>query len=166
MMTPEKSQGALANLSGKVFENMMIPVFNANGFQVISEKEYQAHPEKYASLSRYILKNVAYTTIYEHEGKTEFVIVDGERRIRVEAKYQSAAGSVDEKYPYMLLNGIYQYPEREVIFVVDGGGYKPGAHKWLKKHIDENWLEYRTRHNKDIKLMSIAEFMNWFNHEF
>ena len=57
------------------------------------------------------------------------------RTVRVEAKWQQAAGSVDEKYPYMLLNGIYQYPEKEIIFVVDGGGYKPGARRLSLIHI-------------------------------
>jgi len=98
-------------------------------------------------------------------GRTEFVIVDGCRRIRVEAKYQSAPGSVDEKYPYMLLNGIYNYPESEIIFVVDGGGYKPGARRWLENSINNNWLDYRSE-GRDIKLMTIAEFAGWFNREF
>jgi hypothetical protein len=66
----------------------------------------------------------------------------------------------------MLLNGIYQYPEREVIFVVEGDGYTPGADKWLKQHIEHNSLDYKTRCGKDIKLMNIAEFTNCFNHEF
>lgn len=165
-MSAKKSQGAMANANGKVFEKMMVPVFEDNKFIVLSESDYLSNPSKYGAIDRYVLKNAKYTTIYEHEGKTEFVIVDGERRIRVEAKYQSAAGSVDEKYPYMLLNGIYQYPEKEIIFVVDGNGYKPGAHKWLKEHIENNWLDYKTQYGKDIKLMNISEFMNWFNHEF
>jgi hypothetical protein len=165
-MSAKKSQGAMANANGKVFEKMMIPVFEDNQFVVLSESAYLSNPSKYSTIDRYVLKNVKYTTIYEHEGKTEFVIVAGNRRIRVEAKYQSAAGSVDEKYPYMLLNGIYQYPEKEIIFVVDGKGYKPGAHKWLKEHIENNWLDYKNKYGKDIKLMNISEFMNWFNHEF
>ena len=65
----------------------------------------------------------------------------------------------------MLLNGIYAYPEKEIIFVIDGGGYKPGALKWLKKSIENNWLDFK-QNGKDIKLMNIAEFINWFNHEF
>ena len=161
------TQGAQANLNGKVFENMMIPIFKANGFEIFSEAETKKPhiKSKLAVLDRYIIKNASYLTIYNEGGKTEFIIVDATRRVRVEAKYQAAAGSVDEKYPYMLLNGIYAYPENEVIFVVDGGGYKPGARKWLQDHIDKNWLDYKSQ-GKDIKLMSIAEFANWFNHEF
>lgn len=161
------SQGAQANKNGRVFENMMIPIFRDAGFEVFNESEL-AKPnvqKQISQLKRYIIKNASYMTIYNSGGKTEFVIVDDPRRIRVEAKYQAAPGSVDEKYPYMLLNGIYQYPESEIIFVVDGGGYKPGARDWLKKQIDENWLDFKSK-GKDIKLMTIAEFANWFNHEF
>ena len=88
-------------------------------------------------------KNVPFTTIYGSEGKTEFVIYDTktERSIRVESKYQATAGSVDEKYPYMLLNAISQYPEKEVILIVDGGGYKPGSRQWLKTQLSSNWLK-------------------------
>ena len=118
-----------------------------------------------SNIKRYVVKNAHYVTIYNEKGRTEFVIVDDLRRIRVEAKYQASAGSVDEKFPYMLLNGIYQYPESEIIFVVDGGGYKPGARKWLEEQIKNNWLSYKEK-GKDIKLMTIAEFINWFNHEF
>ena len=157
------SQGAQANLNGKVFENMMIPLFQANGFKVFSQTELKKI--KTSNISRYVIRNAPYTTIYEEVGRTEFLIVDEDRRIRVEAKYQASQGSVDEKYPYMLLNGIYAYPEKEIIFVIDGGGYKPGALKWLKKSIEGNWLDFK-QNGKDIKLMNIAEFINWFNHEF
>ncbi len=161
------SQGAQANKNGRVFENMMVPIFKDAGFEVFVESELKTPTiqEKVSTLQRYVIKNAAYTTIYNEGGKTEFVIVEGNRRIRVEAKYQSTAGSVDEKYPYMLLNGIYQYPENEIIFVVDGGGYKPGARQWLEDHIKNNWLDYQST-GKIIKLMTIAEFANWFNHEF
>lgn len=111
------------------------------------------------------MKNASYTTIYKERGRTEFVIIDGTRKIRVEVKYQATQGSVDEKYPYMLLNGIYQYPENEIIFVVDDGGYKSGARKWLQEQIDKDWLSFK-KNGKDIKLMYISEFVNWFNHEF
>lgn len=161
------SQGAQANKNGRVFENMMIPIFKDAGFEVFTESELKKPQiqKRIAELQRYIITDAHFTTIYNSNGKTEFVIVDGTRRIRVEAKYQATAGSVDEKYPYMLLNGIYQYPEQEIIFVVDGGGYKPGARKWLEEHISNNWLDYKAK-GKTIKLMTIAEFANWFNHEF
>ena len=162
------SQGAQANKNGKVFEQMMIPIFKNSGFEIFKETDLTKKSVKAklaAGLKKYVITNASYITIYASGGRTEFVIVDDPRRIRVEAKYQTAAGSVDEKFPYMLLNGIYQYPESEIIFVVDGGGYKQGARDWLKNKIAENWLDYKSN-GKDIKLMTITEFANWFNHEF
>lgn len=160
------TQGAMANANGKVFENMMIPMFEGSGFEVFKETQMNKMLEQNKfTCKKYVIANAKYKTIYGSEGRTEFVIVDNDRRIRVEAKYQASPGSVDEKYPYMLLNGIYQYPESEVIFVVDGGGYKAGALQWLKDKVDENWLEFKEK-GKNIQVMNIAEFMNWFNHQF
>lgn len=156
-----KAQGTLANLSGHVFEQMMIPVFEANGFAVMYEREYGKLNDRPAKV---VLRNSAYTTIYGHPGRTEFVIVCGSRRIRVEAKHMGSAGSVDEKLPYMLLNGIESYPEREVVFVLDGSGWKKGALQWLRDRIAEDWMRYRES-GKEIRMMSISEFMDWFNHE-
>ncbi len=162
------TQGAQANLNGKVFEEMMIPIFKANGFEIFNESQLNKDKklqEHLSSIDKYVIKNASYITIYNEGGRTEFLIIYKERKIRVEAKYQASPGSVDEKYPYMLLNGIYKYPEKEVIFVVDGGGYKIGALAWLREQINNNWLDYKQK-GKDIKLMSIVEFVNWFNHEF
>lgn len=146
------TQGAQANLNGRVFEKMLILIFEANKFKIFPESEVNKKPNLLKGLTRCVLKNVSYITIYGERGKTEFVIIDNSLKVRVEAKYQVSQGSVDEKYPYMLLNGIYQYPEKEIIFIVDGGGYKHGARKWLKKYIENNWLDYkiiRQRHKVD-----------------
>lgn len=156
-----KAQGTLANLSGHVFEQMMIPVFEANGFAVMYEREYGKLRDRPAKV---VLRNSAYTTIYGHPGRAEFVIVCGSRRIRVEAKHMGSAGSVDEKLPYMLLNGIESCPEREVVFVLDGSGWKKGALQWLRDRIAEDWMRYRES-GKEIRMMDISGFMDWFNHE-
>jgi hypothetical protein len=149
------TQGAMANKNGRTVENMMIPLFEASGFKVVKHKEINSNIG-----DRYVIKNAPYTSIYNHKAKTEFVIVNGERRIRIESKYQSVAGSVDEKFPYMMYNAIYTYPEKEVIFVIDGGGCKVGAKEWLQNQIKSYSGE------KIIKLMDLKEFVNWFNHEF
>ena len=196
------TQGARANLNGRVFEQMIIPIFKSNSFEIFTEKELN-EKRSIDKLSKYVIKNAPYKTIYGEKGRTElkvakqpkvakqlkpkaptakplnalrptakllkvakqFVIVVGARKIRIEVKHQSVVGSVDEKYSYMLLNAIYQYPEKEIIFIVDGEGYKPGARKWLETSIKNNWLNFKKR-GKGIKLMTITEFMNWFNHEF
>ena len=49
----------------------------------------------------------------------------------IESKWQHEAGSVDEKYPYLVLNiqDRYGYP---TVLVLDGGGYKKGAEGWVR----------------------------------
>ena len=157
------SQGAQANLNGKIFEDMCVPVFKNHGYAVFKETEVDKCPNLIKGLSRYVLTNAKYTTIYNEGGRTEFVIYNGDRKVRVENKYQSRAGSVDEKFVYTLLNAIEAYPEKEVIIVIDGGGYKPGARKWVQDRIDENWLNFRDK--KDIQLFNIVEFIQWFDRE-
>lgn len=169
------NQGGAANTNGHTLEDAMIPMFQHHGFDIIQNAEIKHDPSILDNKQKYIIRNAPFTTIYASNGKTEFVIVDltqtdingiPGRKVRVEAKWQQTPGSVDEKYPYMLLNGIYQYPESEIVFVVDGGGYKKQARKWLQDAIDNDWLEYREKQHKDIQLMSLAEFMVWFNKEF
>lgn len=159
-------QRIAANYNGHVFESMMIPIFEHSGYIVFYYSQINKNKNIMNGIDKYVIRNVPFTTIYNSRGKTEFVIVNlkKNRRIRVESKYQRTLGSVDEKYPYMLLNGIYQYPENEIVFVVDGDGYKPGAIKWLKDQINNNWLQFRER-GKDIKLMNIQEFMDFFRKE-
>jgi len=162
------SQGARANRNGKQFEEMCIPLFENHGFKILNISEFRKLEKNNALPKKYVLKNAPFTSIYNHQGKTEFVIVDKSREIariiRIENKYQESAGSVDEKFPYMLLNAIQAYPEKEVILVVDGNGYKPGAKQWLQDRIDEGWLDFKEE--KDIKLMNVIEFVNWLNRAF
>ena len=161
------SQGAIANRNGKQFEEMCITLFENHGFEILTIAKYRKLENRGELPDKYVLKNAPFQSIYNHTGKTEFLMVDKTntqaiRMIRIENKYQESAGSVDEKFPYMLLNAIQAYPENEVILVVDGNGYKPGARQWLQDRINENWLDY----DKDIKLMNIMQFVNWLNRGF
>lgn len=152
------TQGAMANKSGHVFEKMAVPVFEANGYPVVAWKQFREHP-----LDRCAVKDVPFINVYGSQSKTEFVIVDGDRRIRVECKFQTSAGSVDEKFPYMYLNSVLAYPEREVILIIDGDGYRPGARQWVIDRVNENWLGYKEL-GKSIMVMRLTQFTDWVNH--
>ena len=160
------NQGERANRNGKILEDTVIPALERNGYAIFMNSAVEKKPELIYELDKYVLKNVPYVTIYNSDGRTELVIVNKvkDRCIRVEMKYQMFAGSVDEKYPYMFLNAIYKYPEKEIIFLVDGGGYKPGAREWIQKMIDSNWLDYKSR-GKEILLMNLSEFIIFVNSE-
>ena len=170
------SQGARANLNGKIGETTLEPLFTAHGYTVMMWSEYNKNQTKFKAgkpvqdldaLPRLVLKQVPYDSIYHHNAQTEFVIYKRDsgkphRTIRVEVKWQQSAGSVDEKYPYVYLNSVYQYPEHEIVIIIDGNGYKEGALNWIKDKADKKWL---VEDGRSIKVMNLAEFMAFFNKE-
>lgn len=176
----EKSQGTKANTTGKICEQILLPLFKNNDYEVISYKEYeddcqliqdhtlnkrlrkQAH--NYKNLDKLVLTNVPYTSIYEHNGRTEYLIINNlqNRRIRVEVKYQQVSGSVDEKFPYLWLNCVYAFPEKEIIILLEGSGFKAGAKKWLEQQVEDEWL---IEDDKIVKVMNLGEFVEFFNME-
>lgn len=162
MSTSSQSQGAKANMNGRIFESMCLPIFHAHNFIVLTYTEYQRINPKPA---RCVIKNAPFQSIYNHTGKTEFLIICDDRKIRVEDKYQESAGSVDEKFCYMYLNSVYAYEEKEIILIIDGGGYKPGARQWVVDAVNSNFLDYKKR-GKEIHVFTIMEFFKWFNNNF
>jgi len=78
-------------------------------------------------------KNVPYVSIYGTNCRSEFVLQFQGREIRIECKYQEAAGSVDEKLPYLMLNFTREVPEEETIIITEGDGFRSGALKWLRE---------------------------------
>ena len=159
---PGRTQGGAATSSGKAFEQAVISTMATKGFQVAMYREWQKSPSLYGG--ELLLKNVPYNTIYGHQGNTEFLLKSASRNIeiRIECKWQQAAGSVDEKFPYLYLNCIETMPESHIIILVDGNGYKTGALKWLNSAV--NSRRYQPQNNgKTIQVMSLAQFIAWAN---
>ncbi len=132
------AQGNIANTQGKTLEKSIIePLIKSKGFQCVSYKDYKKYPSKYGG--ELLLKDVPFTTIYNHQGRTEYKIISKKHNIevRVECKWQQSSGSVDEKFPYTYLNCVEAMPERDIIIVYGGKGAKPGAIEWLKNAVNE-----------------------------
>lgn len=159
------TQGAQANLNGKTGEDVLVPIFENAGYTVVLWGEYKK-PKRKAELDeldRLVIKQYPYHSIYDHNGKTEFLLINRpmDRRIRIEVKWQQSAGSVDEKFPYLWLNCVYSFEEQEIVLIVDGGGYKPGAREWLVRQAKERWL-LDGQADKKVSVMSLAEFIAFF----
>ena len=76
-------------------------------------------------------------TIYETDRKVDFFIVNREKfpdGLIIECKWQQNPGSVDEKYPFLLLNIIKTAVP--TVILLDGTGYKPAAKQWLKDQVN------------------------------
>lgn len=172
------AQGAVANMNGRAFELSLIPLFEENGFPVIRYSEFQKHPEEYKELSKYVLTNVPFTSVYGHRGRTEYLLVNGEEKIRIEAKCQTYCGSVDEKYAYVLDNALYAYPEKNTILLLEGNGMKDGVRKYFDRILNDGFpkghrmyakSKYVRMHMKEegisFKVNSLSQFIDWFHHE-
>jgi hypothetical protein len=83
---------------------------------------------------RFLLRNVPYTNLYGGPSRSEFVYRDfyNEIDIRIECRWQEVPGSVDEKFPYLLLNARHAMPESEVWLIVDGSGARQRAINWFR----------------------------------
>ncbi|MEC4892589.1 MAG: PD-(D/E)XK nuclease superfamily protein [Oscillatoria sp. PMC 1051.18] len=67
------------------------------------------------------------------------------------------SSSVDEKLPDVNFNIQNCYPA-PAIFVIDGGGMKPGAIKWLKRQVVSN--------KNLLGVYGLKDFVVWANNNF
>jgi uncharacterized protein (DUF952 family) len=164
-MNRPTTQGGYANSSGSVLERMIREVMASKGFEVIPYSKYVKHPERYGK--ELLLQNVPYTTIYEHPGKTEFLLISAEYdlRIRIECKWQQSSGSVDEKFPYVYLNAVEAMPEQDIFIVIGGSGAKKGAVEWLQ-HAAQQRRYGAAEAGKNIRVMTLEQFIAWANRTF
>lgn len=157
------TQGAKANVNGTSVEDMCLFPFLQRDFCYYENKREYEQAEMEGLPDRYVRRNAPYTSIYGSKGRTEFLVVDGERKVRIEIKTQNSKGSVDEKLPYLYLNAIEAYPEDEIVIVIDGEGFKKGAIEWLRKKVKDNWLNVK---KKKIHVFSISSYSGWVNDNF
>jgi hypothetical protein len=160
------TQGGFANSSGTTLERAVIATLEGKGFVTVPYRQWQAQPTAYGP--ELLLRNVPYTTIYGHPGKTEFVIhsVRYGLEVRIECKWQQSAGSVDEKFPYLYLNCVECMPEPHIIILVDGGGAKAGSIQWLRSVCQSKRYQHTLPTAKTVSVMDLREFLIWANTTF
>lgn len=93
-------------------------------------------------------------TIYGTDLRSDFVfqnVAEYPNGVAVESKWQDVGGSVDEKFPYLVANIRECYP-LPVIVVVHGGGCRPGAVAWLRRHCDGRQF---------VGVWTLEEFISW-----
>lgn len=147
-MSPRKPRRAAPSrhTSGKsqLLENG-VNTLHALGFQV-----YASHPQFKKALvtpQRYVIRNYPCPSIYGTLGRKEALIVappsngfvtstDGQVRILVEAKWQEASGSVDEKMPFVWQSFLESDVPNWVV-IMDGANWRTPRGKavvdWMKR---------------------------------
>ncbi len=149
-----------ANRHGQILEDTIRQVFVQRQFQVLPHREWKKVPVGWQG--DVLVEHVPFETIYGHRGRTEFLALSPKRNleVRIECKWQQVSGSVDEKLPYLYLNAVQAMPEKVIVLVVDGPGWKKGAVEWLrcaaKNHL------YDTQEKK-IFVFNLSEFLAWSN---
>jgi hypothetical protein len=71
----------------------------------------------------------------------------------IESKWQEVGGSAEEKLCYLVENIQFCYP-CPVIVVIDGGGFRSGAVRWLRSKAGQGRL---------FAVLNVGEFMKWCN---
>jgi len=160
------AKGKNANITGNQLEIAVQTVLLNKGFEIEMYRKWEKNPENYSK--ELLLKNVPFTTIYGHKGNTEFLLLSEKYnlRIRIECKWQQSAGSVDEKLPYLYLNTVEAMPEKDIIILIDGDGFKKGAKKWLRNAVKEKLYTTTENNNTNVKVFSLSEFFTWANNTF
>lgn len=146
-----QQQGKQANFNGKMFEEQIISIIRGAGYlQIDSDEECIFNQGQYFITQYYMGKSVYNTSLYADV--ILYNSVKYPRKLAIEMKWQQTPGSVDEKYPYLVLNikETFQFPS---IIVIDGGGYKQGAINWLKCQKDD----------KLIEVFNLSGFLKWAN---
>jgi hypothetical protein len=146
----------MSNTSGQSFENTVQTIIQSTGISVVDYNDYIKN--KYSS--DVLVKRFPFQSIYKRNSKTEFVLCKNNRKIRIECKFQTTRGSVDEKFTYAYLNAIESQPEEEIIFVIDGNGYTPEALDWIKEATQNN-LYVKPGVKKTMRVLDTFQFTSW-----
>ena len=133
----QRSQGALANSSGRVAESMIEAMLSGLGYFPVRQHKI--------GLGIYGTPIQADIWLNWARGFPNGLII--------ESKWQGSSGSVDEKYPYLVENIRRCYP-CPVIILADGDGARPGAIQWLKQQIDGAHL---------FAVFTLKELVTWGN---
>jgi hypothetical protein len=151
------------NITGNQLETAVKTVLQGKGFEIVNYRIWKQSPERYGE--ELLLTNVPFTSIYRHQGNTEFLLISEKYslEIRIECKWQQVSGSVDEKLPYLYLNAVEAMPEPVIMILIDGPGWKRGAIEWLKEAATKKkYMESE----KQVIIFNLSEFFTWANKTF
>ncbi|MBD2388276.1 PD-(D/E)XK nuclease superfamily protein [Cylindrospermum sp. FACHB-282] len=139
------TQGGRANKSGKVLEKTLEGTLAGHGYIQVGENLTQK--QRLDSLLKSTNLPKRYATqvnigagIYGTDISVDFYIIGSasiSSGLIIECKWQGGGGSVDEKLPYVNLNIQNCYPAPAIV-LIDGGGMRTGAIRWLKNQVGFN----------------------------
>jgi hypothetical protein len=148
------SGGTQANYTGNTLEQFVEHRLVKSGYAFVRPNQFV--PAAYIRQPIYTRRFHAGTNIYGTSIFCDFAVYHPTKWpncLIIEAKWQQVVGSVDEKYPYLVLNIQSQYAY-QTILLLDGGGYKKGAEQWMRKQAGSGNL---------LHVFNMAQFQTWVN---
>ncbi len=145
--------GTTANYTGNRLEKFIEHTLNELGYKFVDKKKFE--PAIYLEQPIYSKQFYVGKSIYETSMYCDFILYHPTKHkdcLIIESKWQQSKGSVDEKYPYLILNIQHKHPNKTIL-VIDGGGYKENALKWLHSQVGNNLLG----------VFNMSEFQIWAN---
>ena len=125
-----------ASSTGRVLERFVVAILETEGYlRIKPAKAFLAMRELEQPI--FAQQFVAGSSIYKKQRQVDFILYHPQLWpdcLVIECKWQASAGSVDEKYPFLVENiraGIYP-----TIVVLDGGGYTKEAGEWLRDQVE------------------------------
>lgn len=111
-----------ANYTGNTLQQFVEARIAERGYTFIPNKKFG--PARYFRQPIYSKQFYVGQSIYNTNLFCDYILYHPDKHadsLIIEAKWQQSGGSVDEKYPYLLLNIQYKYPHPTVL-VLDGSG--------------------------------------------
>jgi hypothetical protein len=146
--------GATANYTGSVLEEYILSRLKEKRYAYVHPNRFK--PARYLEQPIYTRQFQIAQSIYDTPQYCDFILYHPKKwanNLVIESKWQQAAGSVDEKYPYTVLNIQTKYATSTII-VLGGGGYKKGA---------ENWLRSQAGQGNLLFVFNMEQFAAWVN---
>ena len=160
MINPLTVQGGTtANKNGSDLEAQVHTCITRAGYPELNEDQKRMLVNSDGVLitegSRWFTRQVRLgKNIYEGAMKIDFYLYDRDKwpdGLYIEVKWQATSGSVDEKYVFTALS-LMSLPG-DKIMILDGGGYRRGAVKWLRKQA--------ARSSNRLTVFTLMEFFKW-----
>lgn len=146
--------GTKANKTGTVLERFVLARFADQNYIYVTRQQFA--PACFLDQSVYTNKFQVGLSIYGTKQNCDFIVYHPQKwpkRLIIECKWQQSGGSVDEKYPYLVLNIQKQYTCPTIV-ILDGSGYKKGGAKWLRD---------QAGHGNLLHVFNMPEFAAWVN---
>ena len=149
-----KQGGTQANYTGTILEKFILDRLIEQGYTYIAPSRFT--PTRFLGQPIYSRKFHIGQSIYDTSQYCDFIVYHPEKwpdNLVIESKWQEVGGSVDEKYPYLVLNIQMKYAS-PTILLLDGGGYKKGAEKWIRSQAGNGNL---------LLVFNMQQFTAWVN---